>query len=669
MSSRCVSRFLIAFAAYAQAAATTAEDHESMLTEEAFFEGMPTVLSATRLVQPLSEAPVAMTVIDRDMIAASTATHIAELLRLAPGFQVTYLEGIDTVSTYHGFADQFPKRMQVLIDGRSAYDPGLQGTVWASLPLTINDIERIEVVRGPNAAVFGSNAFLGTINIITRSREVRDTFETRVMAGSAQTREVEVSASKQHGKFAIGLTAAYAENDGFVDKDDDNMTRLMNFSGVYRPSSHDTFTFQAGLRDTPFDSELFRIPRDRRYRSNFQQLIWERDLSATQDLRVQIYHNGFESPDDVDFIDPGSGLPLNLDYSLETDRYDFELQHRWQFSDSWRMSWGGGVRRDIISGEGIYDTSADIERDVARLFANVEWRPNNAVAINAGLMSEHFSDFGDYLSPRLATNWHFAPNQTLRISAARAYRVPTVLEERGEVKVDVLVTPTYPDLIELLGTADNDAEQIDSIELGYIVDLPSINGVVDVRLFHNEIENLLSEVTDQTLPGSPLRYIEAGSFRTKGVELQANLRPTRDWLVHLAYSYARTYGTYERRIARETGGFAPNPREADDAVPRHTLTLLASKDLGDGWRLSGTGYHVSAMEWLGEGDNVKRQTRLDAKLAKRFRHSTGDVELALNVQNLFNDDYYEFTPSFPDVGVNGNLGERRVYAEIRMNFH
>jgi outer membrane receptor protein involved in Fe transport len=103
-------------------------------------------------------------------------------------------------------------------------------------------------------------------------------------------------------------------------------------------------------------------------------------------------------------------------------------------------------------------------------------------------------------------------------------------------------------------------------------------------------------------------------------------------------------------------------------VPRHTLTLLASKDLGDGWRLSGTGYHVSAMEWLGEGDNVKRQTRLDAKLAKQFRYDAGDIELALNVQNVFDDDYYEFTPSSPDVGVNGNLGERRVYAEFRLNF-
>lgn len=135
---------------------------------------MPTVLSASRLVQPINEVPVAITVIDRELIEASSAVNVAELLRLVPGFQVTYTEGIDAITTYQGFADQLSRRMQVLVDGRPVYNPGISGVIWSALPLTLDEIERIEVVRGANAAAYGSNAFLGTINIITRSPESVD---------------------------------------------------------------------------------------------------------------------------------------------------------------------------------------------------------------------------------------------------------------------------------------------------------------------------------------------------------------------------------------------------------------------------------------------------------------------------------------------------------------
>jgi outer membrane receptor protein involved in Fe transport len=158
--------------------------------------------------------------------------------------------------------------------------------------------------------------------------------------------------------------------------------------------------------------------------------------------------------------------------------------------------------------------------------------------------------------------------------------------------------------------------------------------------------------------------------RTTGLELQASLRPTPDWLLHLAYAYAKAgRRLHHQDRGRRTGVPTPrgNPRPAEPSVPEHTLTLMAAREFGDGWRLSGTAYHVSEMEWLGEGDFVDRVARFDAKLSKRFRHPAGDVQLSLNVQNVLDDPYWEFTSSFPDDGVVGNLGERRIYAEIRMD--
>ncbi len=123
------------------------------LSEADFLAELPVVLSASRLTQPLSEAPGAVTVIDRELIAASGAREIADLFRLVPGFQVSYAGGANPVVTYHGLSGQFSRRMQVLVDGRSLYSPSFVGGVdWNHIGIAIEDIERIEVVRGTNTA-------------------------------------------------------------------------------------------------------------------------------------------------------------------------------------------------------------------------------------------------------------------------------------------------------------------------------------------------------------------------------------------------------------------------------------------------------------------------------------------------------------------------------------
>ncbi|MCP4043706.1 MAG: Plug domain-containing protein, partial [Gammaproteobacteria bacterium] len=137
-------------------------------TEEDFLGELPVVLSVTRLAQPLAETPASVTIIDREMIEASGARNIAELFRLVPGMQVGSWNGHAFSVTYHGLSDQFSRRMQVLVDGRSVYSPDIGGVRWSYLPLALDDIARIEVIRGPNAATYGANSFLGVISISTR---------------------------------------------------------------------------------------------------------------------------------------------------------------------------------------------------------------------------------------------------------------------------------------------------------------------------------------------------------------------------------------------------------------------------------------------------------------------------------------------------------------------
>ncbi len=629
---------------------------EPPLTEEVFFAPMPIVLTGARLAQPLSEAPIAMTVIDRDLIEASSATDVVELLRLVPGFQVARKEGIDTIASYHGFADDFPRHMQVLVDGRSVYDPALNGVVWSSIPVTLNQIERIEVVRGSNAAAYGANAVMGTINIITRSAETSDRLQVRAMGGTGGVSAGEFSHAAIHGDMAYRIDASRSRDGGFADKFDTSNSSIVNLQGTYRPTLGDEVTVRLGARETDFDSEAFRYPRQRVFKSDYQQLTWNRMLDAGEDLQLQVYRTNFRSPD---VADVGIGI---VDYSLSSERLDIELQHRWQPAEHWRLSWGAGTRRDTVSG-GIYDTDDDLQRDQLRAFGNLEWRAAPDVVINGGLMAEHYDDVGDYFSPRLAANWLLDRHQTIRASAARAYRIPTFLERRGGVEVQ---TPGG-NIPVLLGETGLDAVRVNSLELAYLRELPAWDGLLDVRLFHFDHDPVIDDVDDErNTPASDdfRRFIEAGDFDVNGVEVQLSLRPSPGSLLHLAYAYADAGGSRLETV-NEVDPADGIPKPNDDKVPRHTLTVLASQALANDWTISGSWSYVSDMTYMGEGEAVDRLSRVDAKLAKRLRSPGGDWVWSLNVQNLFDDDHYEFEPPDPTVPLPGNRAERRIFLELR----
>jgi len=141
---------------------------QAALTEADFLADLPVVLTVSRMTQALQDSPASVTVIDQDMIRASGFQDIADLLRLVPGFSVGYTRNNTFAIGYHGFADAYSRRFQVLVDGRSIYSPNFGEVNWGTLPLAMEDIERIEVVRGPDAAVYGANAFFAIINIISK---------------------------------------------------------------------------------------------------------------------------------------------------------------------------------------------------------------------------------------------------------------------------------------------------------------------------------------------------------------------------------------------------------------------------------------------------------------------------------------------------------------------
>ncbi len=147
-----------------------AEHAEQRVSELDYFQELPVVLSVSRLAQPLNEVPGAVTVLDRELIRRSGARDVAEVLRLVPGFLLTYRNGATPQAVYHSGMDTYGARMQVYVDGRSVYSSFLLGDTKTGLRgLIIEEIERIEVLRGSNSASYGANAFLGVVNIVTRN--------------------------------------------------------------------------------------------------------------------------------------------------------------------------------------------------------------------------------------------------------------------------------------------------------------------------------------------------------------------------------------------------------------------------------------------------------------------------------------------------------------------
>jgi len=203
--------------------------NDDAVSEKDYLQDLPVVLSASRLNQPLTETPNAVTVIDRDMIKASGFRNIPDVFRLVPGMFVDNNDGHTPIVAYHGSTDEFSRRMQVLVDGRSVYLPPFSNVIWGDIPLQIDDIERIEVVRGPAAASHGANSFQGVINIITREAGSVHGASVSVAKGDGGVSDVTAHLGKAGTDMDYRITLGYRADNGL----DTNITPLARTASIF----------------------------------------------------------------------------------------------------------------------------------------------------------------------------------------------------------------------------------------------------------------------------------------------------------------------------------------------------------------------------------------------------------------------------------------------------
>jgi len=634
-------------------------DHNHLLTESAYLDELPMVLSASRLRQSTDDSPVSVSIIDREMIEASGAREIQELLRYVPGMVVSYTFG-HWPSVTPGFgAESYSRRLEVLVDGRSVYTPSFGGVPWPSLPYSVSDIDRIEVTRGPNASAFGTNAFLGTINIITRDPAERSGGEIEVLAGDdfVHRGQVRYFGSTENSDWSVSV--AQEGDSGFdsrVDEFDGKSHRFLNAQMRYQtgPSSniHARAGINRGRHEWGRSSPIFDPPRDQYWDNRYGQLNWEYQTDANNLLELQIQHSEERIDEkhltrqtirEMPGLTPFQAL---VDESRDSTRSDIEFQNTISPNPRVRWLWGLGARQDRVTSPNGFFPDGPGSTDLFRAFGQVEWRPNERYTINLGAMSEHDEITGTANSPRLALNYHLTQNHTLRVAGSRANRSPVLIEEYGDWSVDSPIGARQ--IVHASGGLER--ETVNSVEIGHLYKSPNGQFHLDSRLHHDHISDIIMYIgkafPDDPFDGAAIDFANTDDARVTGLETSIEYRPT---------PRLRFRGNYAYKTISSTD----NAPFISDSTPKHNISLLGLYRATAQTDISFSYFYYDGYNMMNLNDAVNRTQRIDVRLAHRLDPGPDSARLALVIQSI--DGTIEDTRP-------RNRFNRRIFGEIRIPF-
>jgi iron complex outermembrane recepter protein len=671
--------------------------------DELFFD-MPVVLSANRLEQPASEAAVSITVIDRKTIEASGARVIPEVLRLVPGMQVGY-SGNEFgnepkyVVTYHGHSDENSRQLQVLIDGRSIYDPFYGGVNWKSVPVNIDDIERIEVSRGPNIVTYGSNAFMATINIITRTAAEDQGNYVRSNVGDHDIRDLTYRFGGSNGDLDYRVTASTTNDSGLdsanqFDNPDDTNSNNIDYRLDYQLNNKNTLSYQGGYgvnRQQSDRNQVGVLPTARTVNNTrfFQFIKWENVIDDENTLQIQYYYNLYDKKDryQSDLFDPVIADPFILDVNsdIKSERHNLELTHFFQPSDDLQLIWGANAQFDIVNSPLFLGTDDDVTDEKYRAFANIEYQLNNSNIINLGALIEKSSFSDTETSPRISFTHAFNRHHRIRFGISRAIRSPFIFEAVGSQSFSAQLTnsviPPVDTLLEnVIGSTgyrneNLQNEKITSREIAYMGEFIDSSLLFNARLFHDHIDNYIDTLKendpDPADPSIILFDNEILVFRnpiqstTNGLELELDYRI--DPSLRLIASGAII-------------NIISNSDAVEQSAPQHSYSLLVTKRFNEKYNGSLGYYFVDAFKWTdarprpingpttpSSNISTEEYRTLDLRASRNFTFSKTRGSLSIVLKNLL-DDYsdYQAAPGGSTAPV--IIQNTTAYIDFRLNF-
>lgn len=633
------------------------------LSEDDFFTDFPVVLTATRLQQPQKDSPIATTIIDRKMIEASGFTEIADLMRLAPGMLVNY-DGNQPVVGYPFLYHKFTVRMQVLVDGRSVYTPIFGEMPWTQLGITIDDIERIEILRGPSSSSYGPNAMTGVISIITRHASLDKGAKVKVNVGKNGLREEFIRYGNKSGKFDYKVSIGNRQSEGFDERNDDTRISIFNFRGDYQVTQKDNFIFHITYNKGEFDQEEGVNPdwnnplHDRDILHQEQHVKWAHTFENNNELIVQYYHqkrvdnNSYLTapvPLTAETFDIAGDI-IFVNENVITERQNLEIAHT-LYGEDYSVSYGAIIREDMTEApQYLYQSDVDTV-STEQFFINTEYRVNQKNIINAGIMHDHSDTSDTTTSPRISFNHHLTDNQTIRISYAKSTRSPFIFEEYTNYVVPGYTTPPghplYPLRPGWVDAVDLDPEELSSKEIGYIGLFNNKSTEIDLRYYESTLEDIVNispDVAASIIAGG-LFFDNTDSINMSGFEASISQKYKNS---RLRFNFAHTNIVGKTAIAYD---------QYEAGAPKESASLLAMHDFSD--TLSGSlgFYYTGGFKQLGSGNHQDSRRRWDIRLAKDIKIKQYKAKLAVILQNITDEKI--------ETDLNNNI-ERSGYISFSM---
>lgn len=636
--------------------------------ESLYFSDLPMVASVSRLPQRLSEAPGSVTVIDRDLIRASGARNFADLLRLVPGFQVTPPNQDSAGVAYHGLSnEEYTPRVQVLIDGRSQYSPLFNsGVNWNLLPVVLENIERIEVIRGSNTVSYGSNAFLGVVNIITQDASQTQGWMVAANHGNASIRDETVRWGGRSGPVDVRMTYHQLADSGFrkmfdagrwIDPHDSRHAQVFDLRVDAPLSDRDELQFTLSHA---YDVSQFGRPnslgdpfRDLSQSSTALSGQWRRLLGDGSELKLRYSHvEDWASGaylERVSFRDNNNVQqtffnPANPGGESRVDEIDFE--HLFSPSARTRFVWGAGGKWTAVSSYYQFSNTDWQQRSSHRLFGNLEWRPGRDWLFNLGASFEHDSVVGELFDPRASVSYHLAQDHTLRLVAARAHRTPSLYEAYGNTSKAAAGTVSPVDRTYYAKPGIK-AERIDTLELGYLGHYKPWRASFDLRAFHERSPNRITIIpyappanaADDKEEGPGLPYGRADAALNlerviiQGYEYQLNWQALESTRLLYSHAYIRTYAflTSEAMVVDAANNIPKISRQTSESAPRNSQSLMLIQKLPFDVEASVMYYKSGWMRWR-RNSFTSPYERVDWRLAWPFKLGGTRAEVAYTAQ-------------------------------------
>lgn len=638
------------------------------VSEKDYFGDLPVVLSVSRLSQSLRDVPGSVTVLDRDTIRRSGARDMAEVLRLVPGFLFTMENGANPLAIYHSGMDVFGARMQVYVDGRSLYSSFLFGDTHLGLRgIVLDDVERIEVLRGSNSASYGANAFLGVVNITTRNAKDSHGVMLSATTGDNGLNDSAARVGWGDANASFRLTSSRRADSGFRQRGDDSQVSRIQFRADLTPTPADEVTIQlsagevsrgsgAGLAGNPFrtsgQGDVSLMGR------------WQHEIDPDQKLELRALHEREAFSDHALVTGTIAGIPVSAiqDSGGSVQRIELGVQHTVAWSAASRIAWGGEWRHEALNAPPLYFSIGSISLHQWRTYATFEWRPDDQWLLQASGMQEGHSYTGSAFSPRVAANFHLTPDHTVRAGISKSRRAPNFYELRADTRLYNLTpgsvvipvgmqVPIAGWLYRSSGTVK--PETLMTHELGYLGHIREANLQIDLRAFVERMNDRITvtgtTVANPAFPAFPYTnvkdFVNRPGPHLHGFEYQFDWRPLADTRLMIS----------EMHIRSKIGAQADEALEA----PFRSNSLAWFQKLPDGFDFTMISTAATPFKWGGGGDLINTPRRLDLRVAKGFSVGATRGELSVTTQAINGgSQIYKLTQRF----------DRRAFATLRLDF-